>query len=180
MYDFIRRLLKKYWKHDQVQELVRRGLVVGTNFSMQEGVFVDYSHCWHISIGDHVTLAPYVRIIAHDASTKKFIGVTRLGKVRIGNRVFVGASSIILPGVEIGDDVIIGAGSIVTRSVRCGVVVAGNPAKVIGSTYEFLSKRRREMQGSPIFSAEYAAHEISDSMKNEMNEKMVKRYGYIV
>ena len=98
---------------------------------MMGGVIIDFSHCWHITIGDNVTLAPRVHILAHDASTRKFINYTRLGKVNIGNNVFIGASSTIMPGITIGDNVVIGVGSIVTKNIDSNVVVAGNPAKFI-------------------------------------------------
>ncbi len=46
---------------------------------------------------------------------------------------WIGANSIILPGVTIGENSVIGAGSIVTKSIPSSVVVAGNPAKIIKS-----------------------------------------------
>ena len=75
------------------------------------------SHCWLISIGDNVTLAPYSQILAHDASTYNFIKYTKISDVTIGNNVFIGAGAIILPNVKIGDNVIIGAGSVVTKDI---------------------------------------------------------------
>lgn len=51
--------------------------------------------------------------------------------VHIGDNVWIGAKAMILPGVTIGDDVVVGAGSVVTKDVPNGVVVAGNPAKII-------------------------------------------------
>ncbi len=41
-----------------LDELIDRGLKVGKNFNLQPDCFIDYSHCWLISIGDDVTLAP--------------------------------------------------------------------------------------------------------------------------
>ena len=55
-------------------------------------------------------MAPHVQILAHDASTKRYLGYTKIGRVLIGNNVFVGAGTIILPSVAIGNNVIIGAG----------------------------------------------------------------------
>lgn len=69
-----------------------------SQFAMLEDVVIDPSHLWHIVIGNDVTLAPRVQILAHDASTKRHLGWTRIGKVTIGDRVFVGTSTIILPG----------------------------------------------------------------------------------
>ena len=49
----------------------------------------------------------------------------------IGNRVWIGGGAIIIPGITIGDDSVIGAGSVVTRDVPAGVVVTGNPARIL-------------------------------------------------
>lgn len=53
------------------EKLIKMGLKVGENFNRQSGCIIDYAHCWLISIGNNVTLAPRVHILAHDASTKK-------------------------------------------------------------------------------------------------------------
>ena len=80
-------------------------------------MLIDDSHAWLIEIGDNVTLAPRVHILAHDASTKLYLGYTKIGRVRIGNDVFIGHVTIILPGVTIGDNVVIGAGSVVKSDI---------------------------------------------------------------
>ena len=51
--------------------------------------------------------------------------------VEIGNNVWIGASSVIMPGVRIGDNSVIGAGSVVTRDVPSGVVAFGAPCRVV-------------------------------------------------
>lgn len=155
------------------------GLNVGENFAMLDDVYIDPSHVWLISIGDDVTLAPHAQILAHDASTKRHVGMTRLGKVIIGDRVFIGASSIVMPGVTIGSDVIIGAGSIVTRDIPSGVVAAGNPARVRCTIREFLERRKEEMGILPNFGREYTiAGNITEEKKAEMNTK-IRQFGYI-
>jgi maltose O-acetyltransferase len=141
---------------------------------------IDSSHAWHIEIGDDVTLGPRVQIIAHDASTKKYLNYTRIGKVKIGNRVFIGAGSIILPGVTIGDNVIIGAGSVVSQDIPVGKVAVGNPARVICTMEDFLQRKRKEMEIYPCFGEEYTlGKDVSDERKNGMNIKMKARIGYI-
>ena len=75
-------------------------------------------------------------LLTHDGSTwlfnddkgRRFL----YKKTIIKNNVFIGVNSIIMPGVVIEDNVIVAAGSIVTKSVLSGVIVAGNPAKIIG------------------------------------------------
>jgi len=54
----------------------------------------------------------------------------------IGSRCFIGARSIIMPGVRIGDQCIVGAGSVVVSDVPAQCIVAGNPAKVIRTGIE--------------------------------------------
>ena len=58
-----------------------------------------------VEIGDDFISAPGSIILAHDASTLWHTGKYRVQKTKIGNRVFLGANSIILPGVVVGDDV---------------------------------------------------------------------------
>ena len=129
-----------------LQKLIKRGLKIGKNFYRGPGVIIDATHCYHITIGDNVALGPRVRILAHDASTRMFIGKTRAANVAIGNYVFVGAGSIILPGVHIGNSVIIGAGSVVTKDIPDNSVAVGNPAKVVCGIDEYLAKEKAKMR----------------------------------
>ena len=173
-------LLRRYIHRDPLPFLIKQGLVVGKHFMMLEDVVIDPSHCWLITIGDEVTLAPRVHILAHDASTKRRLNYTRLGKVVIGNRVFVGASTLILPGVTIGSDVVIGAGSVVTGDVSPGAVVVGNPARAICSLGDFLARRKSEMETLPLFGEEYTLRgQVSDAMKADMVKLMKGRYAYV-
>jgi maltose O-acetyltransferase len=106
---------------------------------------------------------------------------TRIGKVTIGNRVFIGASSVILPGVTIGSNVIIGAGSVVTKDIPDNVVAAGNPAKVLMPINDFLTKRQQETEIYPVFGREYKVEQkVTETMREEMNLKMTQGKGFIV
>lgn len=69
-----------------------------------------------------MTFGPHVQVLAHDASMHNVLGYTKIGRVRIGNNVFIGAGSIVLPNVQIGDNSIVGAGSIVTKDISPNVV----------------------------------------------------------
>lgn len=68
----------------------------------------------------------------------------KVGCIEIGNNVFIGTGSIILYDTKIGSNVIVAAGSIITKDVPDNVVVAGIPAKVIGTFDTFLDKRIQE------------------------------------
>ncbi|MDP4208595.1 MAG: DapH/DapD/GlmU-related protein [Bacteroidota bacterium] len=168
-------------KGDTLSELISMGLKVGRNFNPQNNCIIDYSHCWLIEIGDNVTLAPNVHILAHDASTKMHIGYTRIGKVMIGNNVFIGAGAIILPNVNIGDNVIIGDGSVVSKNIPENSVVIGNPCKIIGRTIDFTNKHKEYMKTKPCFGLEYTLRgKITSKMKNEMKTELKDSFGYVI
>lgn len=160
--------------------LVSRGLKVGRNFQRLNHVLIDDSHPWLIEIGDDVTFAPNVHVLAHDASTKQFTGYTRISPVKIGNRVFVGAGSIILPGVTVGDDVIIGAGSVVTSDIPSGSVAYGTPAVVKMSLEEFISKEKANIASSKVYGDDYVFDYITEEKKEEQKNDLKGKTGYIV
>lgn len=141
-----------------LEKLLKRGLKVGKNFYRGGGVIIDTTHCYHITIGDNVTLGPRVHILAHDASTAMFLGKTRAANVTIGNQVFVGASAIILPGVHIGNRVIIGAGSVVTKDIPDNSVAVGNPAKVVCSLDAYLEKEKAKIRPENTFKGLWWEH----------------------
>lgn len=93
-----------------------------------------------VTIGDDFISAPGSVILAHDASLVNKYGVYRLEPTTIGDRVFLGANATILPGIKIGDDVIIGAGAVVTHDVEPGLVVAGIPARILGTVEDYRNK----------------------------------------
>ena len=128
--------------------MIKFGARVGYNF--YNGADIDQGHCFLLTIGDDVTLSA-CRILLHDASTKHALGHSRVGRVCIGNNVFVGADSIILPNVIIGSNVIIGAGSVVTKDIPSNWVAAGNPCRPIKSYDEFICSNRELMTHAPVF-----------------------------
>lgn len=162
------------------EKLIKMGLKVGKNFGRLNGVILDPSHCWLITIGDNVTLAPRVHILAHDASTKEFLNYTKVGRVNIGSNVFIGAESVVLPNVNIGDNVVIGANSTVTKDIPSNTVYAGNPAKFICTLEEYLDKNKARMKESFIYGEKYTLRgNIDDSKKNQMYEELMNKIGFI-
>lgn len=155
-----------------VKMLKKNGMKVGKNFNVQTNSIIDISHCFLISIGDNVTLAPRAHILAHDASTKNFIGYTKIGKVEIGNNVFIGAGSVILPNVKIGNNVVIGANSVVCKDIESNVVVAGNPAKVINTIDKYVDKYK-SIPNELKFDKSYKISNNIDKIKiEEMKTKL--------
>ena len=96
-----------------------------------------------ITIGDNVTISHGVDFITHDNSVCKIYGVAHdlYGRITIGNNFFIGAHAIVMYGVTLAENVIVGAGSVVTKSVtESNVIVAGNPARIVGTWEKFGDK----------------------------------------
>lgn len=162
------------------EKLIAMGMKVGANFGRLNGVILDPSHCWLIEIGDNVTMAPRVHILCHDASTKVHLGYTKIGRVTIGNNVFIGAESVVLPGVTIGNNVIIGANSTVTHDIPADSVAVGSPARVICSTQEYLAKEKARMDTAPRYGEEYTLRQnVPMDMRMKQKAELDGKIGYI-
>lgn len=165
---------------EDINRLKKRGLLIGRNVKIMSGVVIDSSHCWLIEIGNNVTIAPGVHIIAHDASTKYHLGYTKVGRVSIGDNTFIGARSVILPNVRIGTNVIVGAGSVVTRSISDGLVAAGNPATVVTTTTKYMERHRKAMNRRPVFDTAWTLRgKISAKRKREMRTRLRDGIGFV-
>ena len=174
---FLYRLRGQY----TTEHLQKLGMKVGKNFKRLHDVTLDPAHCWLITIGDDVTMAPYVHILAHDASTCHSLGYAKIGRVNIGNNVFIGAKSIVLPNITIGDNVIIGAGSVVTKSIEANSVYAGNPAVKIMDYDTYIQKQKLKMTDSNLFGEEYTLRNknITAAQKEEMFKKLEHGIGFV-
>jgi len=98
-----------------------------------------------ITIGNNVRIAKNVCFFTHGGIwplRKQTDDLDYFGKISIGNNCYIGQDVKILPGITIEDNCIVGTGSVVTKSIRKGYVVAGNPAKYIGTTEDFLNNIR--------------------------------------
>ena len=87
----------------------------------------------HIYVGNDVMFAPNVIVATagHPICPElREMAYQFNADVHIGNNVWIGAGSIILPGVTIGDNTVIGAGSVVTKDIPANVVAVGNPCRV--------------------------------------------------
>jgi acetyltransferase-like isoleucine patch superfamily enzyme len=110
-------------------------VVVGDNVFLGRGVEIDAMLM--VTIGPHTLLAPGAFITDHNhrigADRRIDEQGCRSAAVHIGSDVWVGARAAVLPGVKIGDGAVVGAGAVVTHDVAPFAVVAGVPAREIGS-----------------------------------------------
>ena len=145
-------------EESQRESLLRRLFgSVGVRPVLQSPFFCDYGY--NIHIGDRIEInfdcvfldvceirfghdclvGPGVHIYTatHPVSVSERRKGNEFGKpVRIGNSVWLGGRSVILPGVSIGEGAIVGAGAVVTRDVPDNVIVAGNPARILRALTE--------------------------------------------
>lgn len=161
----------------ELDYLISHGMTLGKNSTIHTGFQIDSGWPWLISIGDNVTIAPSVTILAHDASTNVVGCCTKLGRVEIGNNVFVGTHSIILCNTRIGDNVVVGAGSLVTKDLPSNGVYAGVPAVRICSIEEYKKKSEVLLKTRPRFDDRFdwtqwreAPMEEKERMKKELED----------
>ena len=166
---FFRKIVMLLNREVPTETLIKRGMKVGKNFNRQQGCFLDPTHCFLITIGDDVTMSIRVTVMAHDASTKKTLGYTKIGQVHIGDHVFIGANTTILPNVSIGDYAVIGAGSIVTHDIPARTVAVGVPAKEICSVDEYVERFQLQMDKTNTFGDECRmGYGLDESKKKEI------------
>jgi acetyltransferase-like isoleucine patch superfamily enzyme len=119
--------------------------VAGDNVFIGAETMVDIAG--RVIIGNNTTIAERVIILTHtnvgyDDHPLKDIFRDKYEQVKIGDGIFIGAGALIMPGITIGDTSVVGARSLVLNDVPPGVVVAGVPAKIIGSIEEY--RKRNE------------------------------------
>lgn len=171
--DLLRRL-RSLAVGDMTYTLKKQGVNLGENVFIGMDVIIDPSFPWLITICDDCTLTSRTIILAHDASTKRHLGYTKVGTVFIGKRTFVGMGSVILPGVHIGENVIIGAGSVITKDIPDNSLVVGNPGRVIGSTDEYITHYRGILENSPTFDESWTLEGGVNSEKRQVMYKVLE------
>lgn len=115
-------------------------ICIGAGTVINRGVVLDGRFPLTIGQNASISIQTIVLTLEHDLAAPDFRAVG--APVVIGNRVFIGARAIILPGVTLGEGAAVAAGAVVTTDVEPYAIVAGVPARVIGSrprnlTYSF-------------------------------------------
>ncbi len=99
---------------------------------------------WLITLGDNVHITGHCKFICHDGGVLIFrdqipdLEITK--PIVVGNNVYIGEETVVLPGVHIGSNVVIGARSVVTKDIPDNSVACGVPARVIKTADEYLQK----------------------------------------
>lgn len=123
-------------------ELKGQVTIYGSSYAMFS------SEPYLVTLGDNVYISVGANFVCHDGSTlpfrKDIPDLELAGEIRVGNNVFIGMGALILPNVTIGNNCIVGANAVVTRNVPDCSIVAGNPARLVSSTEDFLTRAQKK------------------------------------
>lgn len=137
------------------QQARKAGVIIGNGNQFLSNFWS--SEPYLIEIGDDCQITAGVKFFTHwGAKVARIIDPTFdcFGKVKIGNNVYIGTNSLIMPGVIVGNNVLIAAGSVVTHSVPDNVVIGGNPAHIICSFEDYYEKNKLYNTGTKGLSSE--------------------------
>lgn len=170
----VRRIKGISAEEDNHRWLLQHGLIEGDHVDCFSWNGVDAQYPGLIKIGNYVTIASNVKLLAHDAAVGYVTKSTRIGVIEIGDRCFIGAGTIVLPNVRIGEWSVIGAGSVVTHDVPSHSVYAGNPAKFICTIEEYSAKHEKALCTKPLFHKPWrewkdATPEEWEAFRNELS-----------
>ncbi|MDM9379812.1 acyltransferase [Chlorogloeopsis sp. ULAP01] len=128
------------------------GLRVGNNTGIYIDTFFDLGPCGEVEIGDYCTIAGAIIATNNRVTIGNYVLISRevviadtfaatpaqpsepLTSIAIGNDVWIGMRAVLLQGAWIGDGAIVGAGAVVDFTVPANAIVAGNPARIVGSS----------------------------------------------
>ncbi|WP_431144815.1 acyltransferase [Pseudomonas alvandae] len=101
-----------------------------------------------VTLGDNVFISIKAKFVCHDGATlpfrKDIPDLELAGEIKVGDNVFIGMGALVLPNIKIGNGCVIGANAVVTKDVLDGTIVAGNPARVISTTEDFLVRAQEK------------------------------------
>lgn len=168
--DLIFWIVKGRWDSSLTLWYRRLGVNIGDGCSFVGRNISFSSEPYLVTLGNYVRVSFDVAFVTHDGGTfvlrREKPNVSLYGKIVVGNNVFIGARSIIMPNVTIGDNCIIAAGSVVTKNVKSGTIVGGVPAKYIGDIAEYAEKHKHELL--PI--ADYSFFDKKKKLEAFFNE----------
>ncbi len=157
----IKRILKKILRRELSlkDQLIAGGAKIGNDVFLGEGVEIDLVYPFLVELQDGVVIASGTKLILHDSCLPnvKGSGDLRVGKIIFKKRAYVGANSVILPGVTIREGAIVSAMSLVNKNIPAHEVWGGNPVNYI-CTVDELINRRKQNKKEDIFDIPFICH----------------------
>jgi len=129
-----------------------RGVKMGKNVRIYGNPYNMLStEPWCITLGNNVHITREVMFVTHDGGTLLYRNIIPdleiTAPITVGNDVYIGVRSIIMPGVTIGNNCVIAAGSVVTKDVPDNSVMGGVPARFIKSVDDYLEGLKQKSLG---------------------------------
>lgn len=110
-----------FWKNIRKGRRAAPGMSAGCYIQARNGIV----------IGNNFRMGPNVGLISSNHDLDDYDRHLKATPILIGNNVWIGMNSVVLPSIRIGDNVAIGAGSVVTREIPSNVIAGGNPCRVL-------------------------------------------------
>ena len=171
--------LRSYNEYTIIELFRKQGAIIGDNCRIYAKYLAGEPYL--VKIGDHVSIGSGVSLITHDGAVwvyrQKDPTINRFGKIEIKDNCFIGNNTIILPNVVIGPNSIVGAGAVVTKDVPENCVVAGNPAKIICKTEEYIEKCKKESIQLPgDIKEKIKSEKDANKFDSLFKEVLIKKY----
>lgn len=170
-----RRVVAKLRGERTLEQLIAEGLELGEGASVARRAYLDPGRPWLITIGDESIVSDFAIVMTHDPRTKILVGATRLGRVVIGRRVFVGPGAIILPGTRIGDDSVIDVRAVVSGEIAPGSFVAGNPGRIVAKVEPMAEDWRDAAANGPTWPHDGSSSDDGVTVDN----KRAQRHAFV-
>lgn len=134
-------------RRNAVQYFRSKGVVIGDGVEIYGASLSTFgSEPYLVTIGDQVTISHGVDFITHDGGLRvardKYPGAYLYERIHIGDRCFLGAHTILLPGARVGPGSVIGSGSIVSGEIPADVVAMGAPARPVKRVEDYIQGKR--------------------------------------
>lgn len=167
---------------NQIDLLKEKGLVIGDNTTILSPDCFDATYPWLIEVGDNCLFSTEVKILAHDASTLFVSDYARIGRVTIGNNVYLGYRTTVLCNVKIGDNVIVGAQSLVNKDLPSNGVYAGVPARYMCSIEDYRQKQQALLEECPKYeySWKHWRDRATEQERMDMKASLTGKNGFVI
>lgn len=145
LYSILEEKLMRF-QYSPVEVIRRGGGCVAPDVFIGKDVYIDRDYAFLLRIDEGAVVSVRTVIELHDSSIPNVrgSGLLKVGRVHICKRAYIGAGSVILPGVRVGEGAIVGALSLVNTSIPDHEVWGGTPAKFICTVDELECKRKTD------------------------------------